>query len=629
MPVSEPSVDVTSTPVVLPSAPFDAASGPAAIDIAEATMHAAWDVATDDPERAVALADEAMRAVTDELRDRFVARKAIVLASTASTHSRYAEGLAHLDGLKLDDDDDERWKARALNAAGNSQHGLAQYGEALESFSAALNIYERLNIPSYIAIALANLSGTYHTLGDFHTALELLQRAHAIDEEIGNPRRLASTIGRIGWVYSDMGNPATALDYFVQALELAESVGDDRNVGIALDDIATTYAAMGDHEKALEHMERGLLKWRQRESLESMAVALTNLGTEYKAVGRFEAARAAYNEALALNERLGTKLNTAFVHVNFAILERLDGNLGKALDHALTSLAIADDVGARILIVACHEELANIYLGLDNYREAFEHQSKHYEFEQQVRSEDARRKLQQLESTRELELARKEAEIERLKNVELVEAHNALRIAHDNLKSAQTQLVHSEKMASLGQLTAGIAHEINNPVNFIRASAAPLRRDLDEVRNIVTRALQRLPMELRFAVEEEMRADEIDEIRTEIDSLLRGIEDGATRTAEIVKGLRAFSRLGEDQLKVVDLNEGIDSALVLLNSRLGNRIGVRREFAEATKVECYPGQINQVFMNILSNAIDAIEDQRSKGPRDQGSVGVITVRALC
>jgi two-component system, NtrC family, sensor kinase len=192
-----------------------------------------------------------------------------------------------------------------------------------------------------------------------------------------------------------------------------------------------------------------------------------------------------------------------------------------------------------------------------------------------------------------------------------VASRQQLDTALADLEEARSQLVHLEKMASLGQLTAGIAHEINNPINFVSANVRPLQRDITILLDVLARYSSLEPtaeIGARLAELRELRSElEIDYIIEEIDKLIRGIEDGARRTAEIVKGLRNFSRVDESHLKRIDLHEGLDSTLVLLRNSYKDRIEVIREYGDIPEVECYPGQLNQVFMNLLINAIQAID----------------------
>jgi len=213
-----------------------------------------------------------------------------------------------------------------------------------------------------------------------------------------------------------------------------------------------------------------------------------------------------------------------------------------------------------------------------------------------------------------------------LLEVRVKERTSELNTALEDLKQAQTQLIESEKMASLGQLTAGIAHEINNPINFVTSNVSPLRRDIkmifDAMNFIEGVALSDTSTSDKKAqLEEYKEHQELDYLQTEITHLLNGIYNGASRTAEIVKGLRIFSRLDEDDLKRANLNEGIESSMIILNNQLG-KINVVRHYGEIPLVECYPGKLNQVFLNILSNGIYAVHKQF--GEQSGGEITITT-----
>lgn len=183
--------------------------------------------------------------------------------------------------------------------------------------------------------------------------------------------------------------------------------------------------------------------------------------------------------------------------------------------------------------------------------------------------------------------------------------------AHEDLKVTQTKLVEAEKMASLGQLTAGIAHEINNPVNFISGNLHPLREDLKDLMEILalyegTIKAKGLEEPFREALASREAVD-LDTVKEEITELMSGIEEGASRTSEIVQGLRTFARMDGGEPQYFDLHQGLDSTLALLKNQLAD-IEVIREYGELGEIEGYPGRINQVLMNLLSNAIQAMPD---------------------
>lgn len=177
-----------------------------------------------------------------------------------------------------------------------------------------------------------------------------------------------------------------------------------------------------------------------------------------------------------------------------------------------------------------------------------------------------------------------------------------LEAANQELKDTQAKLVHSAKMISLGQLVAGVAHELNNPIGFISSNMAHLRDYSERLIKLVNTAesdpekLPELKNELEF-----------DYLVKDLPKLISSCEDGARRTKEIVLGLRNFSRLEEAKLKEIDIHESIDNTLSLLAGEIKNRVEIHKQYEPVPRISCYANQINQVIMNILSNALQAIE----------------------
>ncbi|NOY50999.1 MAG: DUF4154 domain-containing protein [Chlorobi bacterium] len=185
----------------------------------------------------------------------------------------------------------------------------------------------------------------------------------------------------------------------------------------------------------------------------------------------------------------------------------------------------------------------------------------------------------------------------------------------DNLKQTQQHLIQSEKMASLGMLSAGIAHEINNPINFVYAGINSLQRDFEDIDPVIEEIRKLDPerdnlKEKLLLINKLKRENYFDESYKAIPGIIADIRIGADRTAEIVKGLRSFTRADRDNLQPYNLHEGLDNSLLLLKNKYKNSIDIIKDYKlEVPEILCYPGKLNQAFLNVLANAIDAIKDK--------------------
>lgn len=515
-------------------------------------------------------------------------------------------------------------KALQIERRTSSLDSIRAFDHALQLLSSTDDPWTISFVHRYAGLAWKNAGNNTH-------ALEHLEFARDVAERHGLLAILARTLGSLGTIHLSTRHTKLALDELLPAIKLYEDLEiSDWYVAECLLGMGTVLTHAADYVPALSYLQRAFDVWQLTGDHAGQGRAMNVMGAVHDYLHEDDAALSCYERSYELfrsspwrdpNETFPLS-NRAQIHIRRGEYPQARTLLETALDHATTtksprgtSLALTalgglfanpntpffDDKHAEELLLQTldvdkaggfeNEEalkhLSELYEARGDATKALEYHKRYTELVLRMKDDSAQRRVSEIETQRAIEAAKRQTEIEHLRNVEL---KNAL----DELRSAQTQLIHAEKMASLGQLTAGIAHEINNPINFIASSIGPLRRDLRDYDGM------------------KGQGSEASELRDEIITLLNGIETGAHRTAEIVKSLRSFTRLDEGDVKKVDLHEGLESTLTLLGTRLRDGVAVVRHYASLPPVECNAGQVNQVFMNVIANALDALEGRADK-----------------
>ena len=475
----------------------------------------------------------------------------------------------------------------------------ARQREALEAGHRAIEGFRALEDREGEANVLDAFGLMYRTLGDYEKAIESGYAALALYRECGLRRREAWTLTSLGATYSETGDPEQALRNHSESHEIFREVGDKIGEGRAVSGMGQVHQERGRLDEALEHHLEALRLFREGDSRMSESRALNDIGTVYHARGELDRALEYYEDALRLRQELGARPAEATTRINLGRLFHEKRDLARAQEHLHMALTLAMEIHAKPKMYQAHRALSDAYAESGEHELALTHFLEFHRLKEEVLGDESSTKLRNLEIRFGVERAERDAEIHRLRNIELARAL-------EELKAAQAELIQSEKMASLGSLVAGVAHELNTPVGAINASADVSRRAATKLEELV-------PSEGRSALEF---------IRTSQDT----IAEAGKRVARIVDGLKNFSRLDEAEFQLADVHEGLESAIGLLAAKLRDRVEVVWDLGDLPRIECFPTQLNQAFMTLLLNASEAIEGQGRLTITTRAEEGSILIR---
>jgi len=520
----------------------------------------------DDPQRLIELSREAL-----ELADRIKYPKGQAYglwyeSLTCCFVAKHQKGLRCVDEsrAKLEEIGDEMGIAKATLLKANILRSIGSFEQALPGLYESMEFFRKNGHRFWEADCYYDLGLLYQEIGDFEQAYENHQKCVETMEGLPHHWLKARAFNGVGLALETMGKYEEALSYHSQSLAIFREIGHAMGEARALDGIGSIHLQRGEGKLALPFHTKSL---EIRRSIGQRRAMCTSL------------------------------LNIARVHLQ-------GGAPGKGIEVLGEAQAIAEETTSKSHVYESHMLHAEAYEHLGDHENALEHYKKAHRVKVEVSDESTNDRIRKLKIGFDVQKAEQEAEIERLKNVELRERNERLETLLGELHATQSQLVQSEKMAALGKLVAGMAHEMNSPLGASNSSINVAARCIEKIDRLQEKAAGSLDV-----------IAGLDDLLTHIRDCHAVTQEANDRITGILGNLASFIRLDAGESETVDVREGIDSALALLEFEMGERITVSREYGDIPMLECHAREINQVFMSLLTNAIEAIEGE-----------GAITVR---
>jgi signal transduction histidine kinase len=531
-----------------------------------------------------------------------------------------------------------RERADLLNSLGwDLRHG-EDWNRVLELAHEARELADSCGYQRGVAGSLRNAAFAHYMLSNFEAAIAESLESLRLFQEVGDSQGEAHARAVIGFVHWTLGNYDQALTEAIQSLRAAEEQDDKWGIGWCCTLIGGIYQTLRDHDQAVRYYKRSHQLFADLGVAIGEARSLIGIGAAYQAMGQSDQALECVHRSLEISQRTGNRMGESRALSDLGIIYQEQGkddealelhlrslrireednsrqaattsllNLGRlylkrgdneqALKETHKALTIAAEIGAKPKVYQAHQLLSQIYEKTGDLAAALQHERTFHRIREEVFNEEASTKVRNLQISLETERSQKEAEIHRLRNVELKAKNDELARLLAELQATQAQLVQSEKLAALGNLVAAIAHEINSPLGVIQGSFDLAERCTEKVLGAVETASS-------------IHALKTNDVFIKTGGVLReNLQVTATaveRVTKIVRSLKNFARLDQAEYNLLDVNRALEDVLSLAQPLLKKEISIVRSYGEVPRLYGYAAELNQVFMNLLQNAAQAID----------------------
>jgi signal transduction histidine kinase len=509
------------------------------------------------------------------------------------------------------------------------QRNLGNYKTALELFYKSLELIKLTNYREVEPLVYYHIGVTNKYMGNLEQALEYILKCLSTGREMNSWVTEAYTLNTLGTIYDELGDYDHALDYYRQSLVIRKQAGDKWGEAGSLDNIGNIYLKQGDYNNAIVFFQQSLGISRTVGDKKGEANALFHLAKigylQNNQLAAFEQAQ----QSLQIREEIADKKGQAEIYVSMADWKspelREEEQVEQQLNFLNYALALGQATGAQDTLLKIHSSLYKRFKQQNQFEEALLHLETYNTIEREIHSKSFNQKIINLEITHKVEQSKKEAEIYKLRNVELANLYEEtkkqreeIQSALTDLKATQAQLIQSEKMASLGELTAGIAHEIQNPLNFVNNFSDVNTELIDELKEELATGNRQQAIEIA----DDIKANE------------EKINHHGKRADAIVKGMLQHSRTSSGQKEPTDINALADEYLRLAYHGLRAKdksfnATMKTDFDESIgSINIIPQDIGRVVLNLINNAFYAVDEKMKKSGNTYEPIVTVSTRTV-
>jgi tetratricopeptide (TPR) repeat protein len=432
------------------------------------------------PEKAIGYAEQALK-LSEKISDN--EEKAEALTNIGNPYQKlcdYNKALQyHLKALNVYElIPDKKRIAASYNNIGNLYQKLSNYDKALYYCLKSLGIMEESGNKKEIATALNIIGVIYWNLSSYDNALEYYLKSLIIKEEIGDKKGISASLNNIGLVYWNLNNNDKAIEYYLKSSKISEEIEDKNGISATLNNIGLVYWNLSNYDKALEYYLKSLKISEEVKDKKWIANTLNNIGIIYKNISNFDKALEYYLKSLNISEEIEDKDGIVRALINVARLFSKLKNFKKSLTFLERSLILAKEIKSKELLEDSYDAFTDLYTEKENYKKALEYYKLHSEVKETIFNEESSKKIAEMQTKYETETKEKEAEIYRLKNVELVKINMQLEKEIAERKKAEEAMeINKNRLKMVNSI---LRHDITNDFVVIRSALRMYKRNPED-----------------------------------------------------------------------------------------------------------------------------------------------------